>query len=384
MKRESLKVEFSKPPRTAKALEYIQSALTSTQLAGDGLFTKACQTLLQTRCGAREVFLTPSCTAALEMAMVVAGVGPGDEVIVPSFTFSSTANSAALLGATPVFVDIEPGFLNIDPACIAAAVTKKTKVIVPVHYAGVACDMAAILKIAEDRGVSVIEDAAQAIGAKYHDHYLGTMGRFGALSFHETKNLGCGEGGALFSRDVADLPRAEIARDKGTNRKTFLRGQIDKYTWVDTGSSYLISEVTAALLLAQLEDMEAINARRLALWDFYHQAAEASPWISRIAHVQKIPNYATHNAHIFFLILPTHAQRDLVLKELREAQVFATSHYEPLHLSPGGVKFGRVSGSMTNSETITRRLLRLPLYADMERGQAEYVISVLENVLKRL
>lgn len=378
------KVEFTVPPHATKALEYAAKVIATRKFSGDGPFTKACEALLQSTAQSPRVFMVPSCTAALEMSMVIAGVGPGTEVIVPSFTFSSTANAAATLGATPVFVDIEPRSLNIDPSRMADAITAKTRAIVPVHYAGVACDMDAVMASANSAGITVIEDAAQCIGAKYKGRALGTIGRFGAMSFHETKNLGCGEGGAVFVRDDSDIGLGEIARDKGTNRRQFLRGTVDKYTWVGLGSSYLPSEMSSALLLAQLEEMADINSRRMKIWEFYRSAVIASPILRRVLEVAEIPNFAAHNAHIFYLISPGSEIRNRILKELRERHIYASSHYEPLHVSPAGRKYGRSVGPMNNSESLSQRLFRLPIYADLEQEAAEYAIHVLEDVVKLL
>lgn len=375
-------VKFSAPPNCSRSLANVEKALQSGHLSGGGPFGKACENLLTQQMGVAATFLTPSCTAALEMASLVCNIGPGDEVIMPSFTFTSTATAVAIFGATPVFVDIDPETLNIDPAAIAPAIGPKTKAIVVMHYAGVACDMDPIMKLALEHKLDVIEDAAQCIGARYKNRHLGTIGRCGAMSFHETKNLGCGEGGAIFLRDTADVTRAEILRDKGSNRRNFLRGLVDKYSWVDKGSSYLLGEIPAAVLHAQLEEMEAINSRRRKIWDFYHRAIASSPTLGRMLSPQHIPDYAQHNAHIYFVIFSDQALRSRVLGALRERRVFATSHYEPLHTSIAGRKLGRTSGLLPNSQSLPGRLLRLPLYSDLTLAEAEHVITVLEDILR--
>ncbi len=377
-------IEFSKPPKSSKAERYLGEVIKGSHLAGDGPFCKAAEKFLLDHFGGRATFLTPSCTAALEMANVVAGFKPGDEVVVPSFTFSSTANACVLLGLTPVFVDVDPVFLNVDPDQVDRACGPKTRAVIPIHYAGVACDMDRLADLAKARGIDIIEDAAQCVGAKFKNKYLGTLGRFGCFSFHETKNLGCGEGGALMVRDEGDLERAQIARDKGTNRKKFLRGMVDKYTWVDSGSSYLMPELSAALLLSQLEEHERINDQRRSIWEFYRQGVEKSPTIAKVAAPQSMPSYAETNAHIYFLLLPSGDLRDRLLAYLREQKVMATSHYQPLHSSFAGQKFGRTVGDLRNSEMASRQILRLPLYSDMTESHAARVLEVVEAGIRKL
>jgi len=371
----SVGIPFNKPYMTGRELWYIAQAHTNGHLAGNGMFTKRCHAWLEARTGARKALLTHSCTAALEMATILADIRPGDEVIMPSFTFVSTANAFVLRGGVPVFVDIRPDTLNIDETKIEPAITPRTKAIVPVHYAGVACDMDAIMDIARRRDLLVIEDAAQGILATYKDRPLGTIGHAGAYSFHETKNIICGEGGALLVNDGALAARAEIIWEKGTNRNEFSRGQVDKYTWLDIGSSYLPGEVTAAFLWAQMEDAESITRRRLVLWDRYHRALaplEAEGKIRRPV----VPEACRKNAHMYYVLLPTREQRTRVIQSLKELGIHAVFHYVPLHSAPAGRRFGRVSGTMHNTDHVSDRLLRLPLWLGME-DQIDFIVDSL-------
>jgi dTDP-4-amino-4,6-dideoxygalactose transaminase len=350
---------------TGRELEYIAQAHQAARLSGDGQFTKRCHAWLEQNTGAAGVLLTHSCTAALEMAAILSDVGAGDEVIMPSFTFVSTANAFVLRGAVPVFVDIRPDTLNMDESLVERAITARTRAIVPVHYAGVACEMDGIQEIAERHGLMVIEDAAQGIMAKYRGKALGAIGELGALSFHETKNVISGEGGALLLRDREMLERAEIIREKGTNRSRFFRGQVDKYTWVDLGSSFLPSEITAAFLLAQLEHAEEITHSRLRLWRYYFEAfagLEQDGWVSRPV----VPANAEPNAHIFYLLLQTDALRDFVLHRLAHEGIGAIFHYIPLHSSPAGQRYARSAGALPVTESASARLIRLPLWVGMD------------------
>jgi dTDP-4-amino-4,6-dideoxygalactose transaminase len=370
-----MKIPFNKPFMTGKELWYIAQAHANGHLAGDGSFTKQCHGWLEARTGAFKALLTHSCTAALEMAAILADIQPGDEIILPSYTFVSTANAFVLRGATPVFVDIRPDTMNLDETRIEAAVTERTKAIVPVHYAGVACDMDAIMSIARKHKLIVIEDAAQGIMATYKGRPLGSIGHMGALSFHETKNIISGEGGALLVNDPELAERAEIIREKGTNRSQFFRGQVDKYTWVDIGSSYLPGELIAAFLWAQMEEADAITHRRMAIWNTYHQ------WFEALEHSGKlrrpiVPGGCVHNAHMYYILLPSLDARTALIEALKRHDVHSVFHYVPLHSAPVGLLRGRVHGDMTVTEDIADRLLRLPLWLGLEEQQAGVIRHV--------
>ena len=359
-------IPFNKPYMTGKELWYISQAHAKGHLAGDGEFTKQCSRWLEARTGTHRALLTHSCTGALEMSALLAGIEPGDEVIMPSYTFVSTANAFVLRGAVPVFVDIRADTLNIDESKIEAAITPRTKVIVPVHYAGVACEMDTIMDIARRYELLVIEDAAQGVMARYKGRALGSIGHMSTLSFHETKNIIAGEGGALLINDPRFVERAEIIREKGTNRSQFFRGQVDKYTWADFGSSYLPSELISAFLLAQMEEADEITRKRLAIWDTYHQhfaAMEATGKIRRPV----VPPAAMHNAHMYYLLMPSLAARTAFIAGLKEHGVSAVFHYVPLHSSPFGLKVGRSVGEMQNTTELSDRLVRLPLWLGVEQ-----------------
>lgn len=358
-------IPFNRPFMTGKELPMIGQAHANGHLSGDGPFTKQCHQWLREHTGAASALLTHSCTAALEVSALLLDLEPGDEVIMPSFTFVSTANAFALRGAVPVFVDVRRDTLNIDETLIEAAITPRTRAICVVHYAGVACEMDAILAIAERHGLVIIEDAAQGIMSRYKGRPLGTIGDLGAFSFHETKNVISGEGGALLCRDATFGERAEIIREKGTNRSRFFRGQVDKYTWVDVGSSYLPGEIIAAFLSAQLEEAEAITARRLAIWERYHVWAaphEAAGALRRPI----VPDECAHNAHMYYLLLPTLEARTQFISSMKEHGVQTVFHYIPLHSSPAGEQFGRTAGAMTVTDDISNRLVRLPLWLGLE------------------
>jgi len=360
-----MKVPFNRPFMTGRELWLISQAHANGHLSGDGAFTRFCHQWLEHRTGCSKALLTHSCTAALEMAALLLDLEPGDEVIMPSFTFVSTANAVVLRGAVPVFVDIRADTLNIDEHLIEAAITPRTKAICVVHYAGVGCEMDTILEIAERHGVAVIEDAAQGIFSTYKGRELGSIGTLGALSFHETKNVISGEGGALLVNDPKLVERAEIVREKGTNRSKFFRGQVDKYTWVEVGSSYLPGEIIAAFLAAQLEEAERIMARRLALWDRYH--AWAAPLEDQgLLRRPIIPEYCTHNAHMYYLLLPSLGARTRFINDLREKEISAVFHYIPLHSSPAGRRFGRTDGALPVTDDISDRLVRLPFWLGLE------------------
>jgi dTDP-4-amino-4,6-dideoxygalactose transaminase len=358
-------IPFNKPFLTGMELGYIGQAHANGHLAGNGAFSKRCCRWLEDRVGSHRALLTHSCTAALEMAAILSGVGVGDEVIMPSFTFVSTANAFVLRGATPVFVDIRPDTQNIDETLIEAAITPRTRAIVPVHYAGVSCDMDAIMDIARRHDLLVIEDAAQGLISRYRDRPLGSRGHMAALSFHETKNITSGEGGALLINDPRFADRAEVIWEKGTNRSQFFRGQVDKYTWVDLGSSYLPGEITAAFLWAQMEQADGITARRLGIWARYHEAfaeLEASGAVRRPI----IPPDCVQNGHLYYLLMPSLAARTALIDRLRSRDIQAVFHYVPLHSAPLGRSVGRVSGDMTITDDTSDRLVRLPLWLGLE------------------
>ena len=372
-------IPFNKPYMTGKELWYISQAHASGHLAGDGQFTRKCSGWLEQRTGSKRALLTHSCTGALEMAAMLAGVAPGDEVIMPSFTFVSTANAFVLRGATPVFVDIRPDTLNIDETKIEAAITPRTKVILPVHYAGVGCEMDVIMEIAGRHQLLVIEDAAQGIMSAYKGRPLGSIGHMAALSFHETKNIIAGEGGALLINDPRFVERAEVIREKGTNRSQFFRGQVDKYTWTDFGSSYLPSELISAFLWAQMEEADSITKRRLAIWDTYHgffAQAERSNKICRPV----VPVGCTHNAHMYYLLLPDLERRTRFISKLKAVDIGSVFHYVPLHSSPFGQQAARSHGQMTRTDDLSDRLVRLPLWLGLEEVQADVIQKILEVI----
>jgi dTDP-4-amino-4,6-dideoxygalactose transaminase len=353
-------------------MEYIRQVVEGGRFSGDGPFSRRCARRLEELTGARRAILVPSGTAALEMMMILADIGPGDEVIMPSFTFSSTANAVVLRGATPVFADIRPDTMNIDESLIEAAITPRTRAIVPVHYAGVACEMDAILDIAGRRGLLVLEDAAQCLMSSYRGRPLGGLGQMGALSFHETKNIHCGEGGALLVNDPSFAARAEIVMEKGTDRSRFFRGEVDKYTWVDVGSSFLVNEITAAFLWAQLEEAEGITARRLEAWEGYHEALaplEREGLLRRPA----VPADCRHNAHIYFILLNSPEERDSLMSRLKSRGILSVFHYVPLDTATAGL--ARASASrppLSATADLSARLLRLPLFVGVD---VEEVVS---------
>lgn len=374
-------VSFNKPPFLGKEEQYMKQAVTSGRLCGDGPYTKRCHALLEQMTNTKKALLTTSCTHALEMAALLAQIGPGDEVIMPSYTFVSTADAFVLRGATVVFVDIRPDTMNLDETLLEAAVTPKTKAIVPVHYAGVSCEMGRILELARQYRLYVVEDAAQGICSAWHGKPLGTIGDFGCYSFHETKNISMGEGGALLLREEKDIARAEVIREKGTDRSRFFRGEIDKYTWVDAGSSYLPSELNAAYLCAQLEEAEQITNDRLHTWQFYQDSLRDLEEKERIA-LPQIPQGLRHNAHMFYIKAKDLAERTRLLAFLRERGIGAVFHYIPLHTSAAGRKFGRFSGKDVFTTKESARLVRLPLYYGMREEKYEVVERVREFYAK--
>lgn len=382
-----MKIKFFKPYITGNEIKYIKDLLENRRdLSGDGVYTKKVHSFLEKRYGVPKVFLTTSGTTALEFAVRLLDLKSGDEVIVPSFTFSSTANAVLMSSkAKLVFADIEKNTLNIDPADIEKKITKKTRAIIVVHYAGVACDMGKIMRIAKKHNLKVIEDAAQAIEAKYKDRWLGTIGDFGCISFHDTKNITCGEGGALFinSEDEKVIEKAEIIREKGTNRTKFFKGQVDKYTWMDVGSSILPSDILAAFLLAQLEHVEKITKGRLVAYEIYRSRFKKYEKLGLI-RLPKIPSFAKHNGHIFYVIMNSSEERDSVLKSLRQSNIQASFHYIPLHSSPLGNKLGFKEWEMPNTEDLAKRLLRLPIYTGMKKTEINYVLGVFEEAMNEL
>lgn len=365
-------IPFNQPYMTGKELWYISQAHANGHLAGNGEFTKRCHTWLEQRMGCRKALLTHSCTAALEMAAILADIRPGDEIIMPSYTFVSTANAFVLRGGTPVFVDIRPDTLNIDENKIEAAITPKTKAIVAVHYAGVAAEMDAVMDIARRHNILVIEDAAQGIMSTYKGRPLGTIGHMGAYSFHETKNIISGEGGALLINDQCFAERAEIIWEKGTNRGQFFRGQVDKYTWVDIGSSYLPGEVIAAFLSAQIEEAESITDKRRKIWSFYHQALA---FLEKSGKLRRpvVPSECEQNAHMYYILLPQLTIRNQVIEKLKASGIYTVFHYVPLHDAPFGKKHGRTSNDLPVTRMASDCLLRLPLWLGVEVHQQKIV-----------
>jgi dTDP-4-amino-4,6-dideoxygalactose transaminase len=374
------KVPFNRPYVTGSELEYIQEAIANAHLAGNGPFTRRCADRLREQLGCAAVLLTHSCTAALEMSALLAEVGPGDEVILPSFTFTTTATAFVMRGATPVFVDILPETLNIDPELAARAVTERTRAIVAVHYAGVGCEMDALREITEQHGLMLIEDAAQGVGSTWEGRPLGTIGALGTFSFHETKNVMSGEGGALLINDPVMIERAEILQEKGTNRRAFHRGQVDKYSWVDLGSSFLPSELTAAFLWAQLEEAESITQRRLRIWERYHEALAP---LERAGRLRRpiVPAHVHHNAHMYYVLLGDGPARDAALKALDAIGINAVFHYVPLHSSPAGRRFGRADGPLPVTDELSAQLLRLPLWVEMTDDDIDYVVGGLRRTV---
>ncbi|MDT3777886.1 dTDP-4-amino-4,6-dideoxygalactose transaminase [Nitrospira sp. MA-1] len=374
-------IPFNKPFIAGKELYYIAQAVTFGNLAGDGYFTKKCSELFEKQFGVHKVLMTPSCTAALEMAAMLCNLGPGDEVILPSYTFVSTANAIVRLGAKPVFVDIRPDTLNLDENRIEEAITPKTKAILPVHYAGIACEMDHIMAIAKKHALLVIEDAAQGVGAYYKNRALGTIGHLGTYSFHETKNYICGEGGALCINDPGMIRRAEIIRDKGTNRSEFFRGEVDKYTWVDIGSSYVPSEIVCAFLYAQLEMLDSIAERRRGIFKRYRMLLRPLE-IQGLLSLPTIPGDCKSNFHMFYILLSDIETRDALMGYLRQQNILAVFHFVPLHSSPMGKKFGYIEGDFPITEQLSGRLLRLPFYYEMTEKEQEYIIKCITEGLE--
>lgn len=373
-------IPFNKPYMTGKELYYIAEAKFGNMLAGDGPFSKRCHRWLEQRTNCRKALLTHSCTAALEMTALLLNIEPGDEIIMPSFTFVSTANAFVLRGGVPVFVDIRDDTLNLDECLIEAAITSRTKVIVPVHYAGVACEMDSIMEIARHYGLKVVEDAAQGVMSFYKNMALGSIGDLGTYSFHETKNVISGEGGALLVNDPEIVLRAEIIREKGTDRSSFFRGEVDKYTWQEVGSSFLPGELVAAFLWAQLEEADTITSERLAIWSRYHQTLEPLEGKGLLRR-PIVPIDCQHNAHMYYILLPPHIDRQSVINELRLNYINSVFHYVPLHSSPAGRRFGRAHGNLSISYSRANSLLRLPLWVGLSSDQQERIVDILYRIL---
>ena len=374
-----MRISFNRPPFVGKETEYIKEAVEKNgMICGDGPFTKKCSQWMKERFQTKNVLLTTSCTHALEMAAFLADIQPGDEVIMPSYTFVSTADAFVLRGATCVFVDIRPDTMNIDETKIEEAITEKTKAIVPVHYAGVSCAMDEIMAIAKKYNLKVVEDAAQGVNAFYKGKALGTIGDFGCYSFHETKNYSMGEGGAILFQDDRYLEPAEILREKGTNRSHYFRGQIDKYTWVGYGSSYLPSDMNAAYLWAQLEEADKINDKRLSIWNFYHEELKELE-DKGVLERPYIPEYATHNAHMYYIKVKDLRVRTKLLAYLKERGILSVFHYVPLHSATAGKKFGRFHGEDVYTTKESERLCRLPMYYSLSLEEAAEVVKALKE-----
>jgi dTDP-4-amino-4,6-dideoxygalactose transaminase len=370
----AIHIPFNKPCLSGKELLYVAEAILRGHAAGDGMFTHKCHKFLEEEFQVRRALLTTSCTHALEMAALLLNIQPGDEVIVPAFTFVSTVNAFVLRGAKPVFIDVRPDTLNLDEKLLPQLITPRTKAIVPVHYAGIACEMDSIMATADDHGIPIVEDNAHGLFARYKGRYLGTFGCLATQSFHETKNIICGEGGALLVNDPAYVERAEVIREKGTNRSRFYRGQVDKYTWVDVGSSYLPSELLAAYLYAQLESWQSIQAKRKAIWHRYNDGLSAWAQEHQVA-LSVVPPDCEQAYHMTFMILPTLAARQQLIEHLKSRGILSVFHYLPLHLSDMGRKFGGVPGQCPVTESVSDRLLRLPFYNDLSETDQDEVIA---------
>ena len=371
-------IPFNVPPYFGPEDRYVQEAIHNHKISGDGAFTKRCHAILEEMTGSQKVLLTTSCSSALELAAILCDIKPGDEVIMPSYTFSSTANAFALRGATLVFVDVDPKTMNVDPACIADAVTKRTRAIVPMHYAGVCCDMNAIRTIARDANLFTVEDAAQAVDASYHGEAPGTLSDIGCYSFHETKNFSMGEGGAALMQNGALIERAEIVREKGTDRSRFFRGQVDKYSWVDIGSSILPSELNAAYLLPQLENHETMTGWRMKRWQQYHEGFADLKQKGQI-DLPYISEGCKHNAHMYYIKCKDETERAALISFLRDREIMAVFHYIPLHSSKAGRKFGRFHGEDRYTTVESERLLRLPLYYGLSEEDCASVIQAVHD-----
>lgn len=367
-------IVFNVPPSSPKAIEYIQKTIDNQKICGDGEFTKLCNKWFEEKFNTPAALLTTSCTHALEMAAILANISKGDEVIMPSFTFCSTADAFVMRGAKIKFIDVRPDTMNIDENLIEAAITKRTKAIVTVHYAGISCEMDKIMQIAKKYNLYVIEDAAQGVMSTYKGRALGAIGDFGCYSFHETKNYSMGEGGALLMSDITNLERAEIIREKGTNRSNFLRGQIDKYTWMDFGSSYLPSDMLAAYLYAQLEKADEINDNRISIWNQYYEGLKELESLGQVV-LPTVPNDCTHNAHMFYIKVRDLEERSEFIKFMRDNNVLCVFHYIPLHSAPAGIKYGEFIGEDIYTTKESERLVRLPMYSGLTSKNVEYILS---------
>lgn len=372
------RIPFNRPTLTGNELTYIMEAVACGHISGDGYFSRQCHTYLEETLGVKKSLLTTSCTHALEMCALLSDIQPGDEFIVPTFTFTSTANAFVLRGARPVFIDSRPDTLNLDEAQLESHITPRTKAVVVVHYAGVACEMDAILAIARRHGLVVIEDNAHGLFGTYKGRYLGTFGALATQSFHETKNFTCGEGGALLINDPAYTERAEIIREKGTDRSRFFRGQVDKYSWISSGSSYLPSELLAAFLMAQFEARDYIQGRRKAIWEFYD--SQLASWAAKIGARQPIvPEECKHPSHLYYLLMPSLEARDALIKHLLEHGIISVFHYIPLHTSPMGQSFSWKVGDCPVAEEISERLIRLPLFSGLSDEDLSYIVESLHK-----
>ena len=368
------RIPFNKASLAGKETQYIQQAIENGHISGDGPFSRSCQLLLQEEIGVEKVLMTTSCTHALEIAALLLDMKPGDEVIIPSFTFVSTVNAFTLRGARPVFIDIRSDTLNLDESQLEELITPRTKAIVPVHYAGVGCEMDTIREIAGRYHLQIIEDNAHGLFGKYKGEYLGTFGSLATQSFHETKNLTCGEGGAILINDSQFIERAEIIREKGTNRSRFFRGQVDKYTWVDLGSSYILSDILAAFLLAQLEAKDTIQDKRKYIWEFYF--THLNEWAHKSeVQLPYIPSSCEQSYHMFYIVLPTMEKRHALIEHLKRRGILSVFHYQPLHLSDMGKNLGGKPGDCPVTEDISDRLLRLPFYIDLSENDLEYIVD---------
>jgi dTDP-4-amino-4,6-dideoxygalactose transaminase len=373
-----IKIDFNKPCLSGNEMAYVAEAVRNSHISGDGPFTKKCSSMLEQILGSPKVLLTTSCTHALEMAALLLDIQPGDEVILPAFTFVSTVNAFVLRGAKPVFIDIRPNTLNLDETRLADLITSRTRAIVPVHYAGVGCEMDSILSIARAHGIAVVEDNAHGLFGKYRGKPLGTFGCLATQSFHETKNITCGEGGALVINERKFIEQAEILREKGTNRSRFFRGQVDKYTWVDLGSSYLPSDILAAFLCAQLEQREAIQAQRQRVWEFYYQ--ELGGWAEEHnVRLPFVPTYCEQPYHMFYMLLADLEQRQALITYLRSKGIYSVFHYLPLHLSDMGRKFGGKPGDCPVTEKVSDQLIRLPFYNDLTEADQAIVVQAIKD-----
>jgi dTDP-4-amino-4,6-dideoxygalactose transaminase len=375
-----IKIPFNRPVFAGNELKYIKEAVLSGKISGDGLFSKKCTEFIEKKFNTLKTFLVPSGTAALDMTALLTEIKPGDEVILPSFTFTSTANAFVLFGAKPKFVDIRSDTFNIDESKIAENINRRTKAICCVHYAGIACEMNRLKEITKKHGLLLIEDAAQGINAKYKDKYLGTIGDLGIYSFHETKNANCGEGGALLINNSKFIKRAEIIREKGTNRSQFFRGEVDKYTWHDIGSSYLLSEILAAYLYAQLEHIGSITEKRKKIYNYYKESFKGLEKHG-VIKLPAVPEYCQPNFHIFYLLFNSQKERDRIMDGLKKAGILAVFHYLPLHTSPMGKKFGYKKGDLPVTENIAGRLLRLPVYNDISIKELDYIQKTVRRLI---